>query len=102
MRALADLRALADIRSGETPIPLKGSGLTQTNFSIANSRRVDDPRRASKLQFRSRLRGQGWRQSRPRSVDPLALFCCPCCLRREDSNPCALAEIYGLCTVLIP
>jgi arylsulfatase A-like enzyme len=58
MRALADLRAPADIRSGETPIPLKGSGLTQTNFSYANSRCVDDPRRASKLQFRSRLRGK--------------------------------------------
>jgi hypothetical protein len=51
MRSLADLRAPSDIRSGETLIPLKGSGSTQTNFSFANSRRVDDPRRTSRLHF---------------------------------------------------
>ena len=51
MRSLADLRAPSDIRSGQTRIPLKGSGSTQTNFSFANSRRVDDPRRTSRLHF---------------------------------------------------
>jgi len=52
MRSLADLRAPSDIRSGETRIPLKGSGSTQTNFSFANSRRVDDPHRTSRFHFR--------------------------------------------------
>lgn len=87
MRALADLRAPADIRSGETPIPLKGSGLTQTNFArcrfaLSTPAECRSGRRRAVREPFSRRRAADCRRVSGRSSDP-----CSAPPMRDDPEP---------------